>query len=101
MESVIKNSASILLSAYTLKMIVKGPTMADAIVVAFLASLVGISQLIDHIKFKGQIQAAIETHQKDLAILKAELAVQKQEIQAATSYVSAVKLQNNFRPKTG
>lgn len=99
MKSIGKYSSSALLAAYMVKLMVVGATMPDAIVAAFLATLVGVNHFVDHIKFKNKIQEQLDRIEKELSENKEELAIHKQEIQAATSYVSSIKIQSSLRVK--
>jgi hypothetical protein len=97
MKNLLKAGPSCLLLAYTLKLAVVGAGMPDALIVAFLVALTGLSSFIEYIKFETATQQKIEKMIVEIQSLRGEILSQDEQVKAATSYVSNMKLKTSLQ----
>lgn len=97
MKNLFKAGPSCLLVAYTLKLVIHGAAMPDALIVAFLAALAGLSSFIEYIKFETATQQKIEKMIEELQSQRKALSDQDEQVKAAISYVSNMKLKTSLQ----
>jgi hypothetical protein len=97
MKILIKAGPSCLLVAYTLKLVILGAALPDALIVAFLAALTGLSSFIEYIKYETSTQEKIEKMIEEIQSVQKSMVTQDEQVKAATSYVSNLKLKTSLQ----
>lgn len=96
MNSIIKAAPASLLLAYTIKLVIVGAGMPDALIVAVLCALTAAGHYIEHINTKTQLQEQLQIFRDELKSHRELLAAQEDKTKEAISYVSNMKLKSVY-----
>lgn len=99
MNYLTKAGPACLLLAYTLKLVIFGAAMPDALIVAFLCSLTGLSSFIEYIKYKTELQESIEKINTRIDSHVKTLTDHEEQVKTTIAYVSNLKLKTAYQVK--